>query len=237
MSMREDRSSSHHRRTFGTAPSSQHYYGQQNPRAAAATTRMGYNHNSSNNNNYPQNTVSSYATTAVNSATVPAAWQLPNDPLTFPPLTLQTPPLLPPSAYASAQHRGRYHHHNNKDLLSAEMTATAKLFDGSTFYHPGQNDDGVSSESSRSQEEEEDRDSRRSDEPFSDRYLAARERARLLQQGTDVENMAHLFPLPPSRKGPLANMTPPSSSHGRHPSGSPHKKGGPLETSWLTMHD
>ncbi|KAK8043089.1 hypothetical protein PG994_013572 [Apiospora phragmitis] len=219
MSMRDG--SSRHRRHMlhgghGTARSSQHY----SQRAAAATTRMGYN----------QNTVSSYATTAVNSTSVPAAWQL-NDPLTFPPLTLQTPPLLqpPPSAYASAQGRSRYHHHDskgpNKDL-NKDINDTSRLFSGGgggLLYH----DHGSISSSSSS----EDHDSRRSDEPFSDKYYAARERARLLQQGTDVENMAHLFPLPPSRKGPLANMTPPSTSHGHE------MKKGPIETSWLSMHD
>ncbi|KAK7996522.1 hypothetical protein PG989_004562 [Apiospora arundinis] len=223
-STREDRSSSHHRRVFGTARSSQHY----SHRAAAATTRMGYN----------QNTVSSYATTAVNS-TVPAAWQLPNDPLTFPPLTLQTPPLLAPapnpSAYASAQNRTRYHHHNNKDLLAKEMNATAKLFDTTGAYDHASISD-LSSISSVSTDADDD-----NSQPFSDRYYAARERARLLQQGTDVENMAHLFPLPPSRKGPLANMTPPSTSHGRNASemsaSSPQKKKGPIETSWLMTHD
>lgn len=217
MSMRSG--SSHHRRVFGTARSSQHY----SHRAAAVTTRMGYN----------QNTISSYATTAVNSS-VPAAWQL-NDPLTFPPLTLQTPPLTaPPSAYASTQNRRRYHHHGSKDHnkeLSKDINATSLLYNGTSGMYIDDADSAISSCS--------DQDSRRSDEPFSDAYYAARERARLLQQGTDVENMAHLFPLPPSRKGPLANMTPPSTSHGRHASefSSGNKKKGPIETSWLMTHD
>ncbi|KAK8052365.1 hypothetical protein PG993_003750 [Apiospora rasikravindrae] len=222
MSMREEGGSSHHRRVFGTARSSQHF----NPRAAAATTRMGYN----------QNTASSYATTAVNS-TVPAAWQL-NDPLTFPPLTLQTPPLTlqtpplaqPPSAYASAQGRTRYHRDNSKDPnkdLTNDINATTRLFSSRGGLYPDDNS-SISSTSSTTH------DDRRSDEPFSDAYYAARERARLLQQGTDVENMAHLFPLPPSRKGPLAHMTPPSTSHGRGDSKSLTLKN---QTSWLTMHD
>ncbi|KAK7926657.1 hypothetical protein PG985_003655 [Apiospora marii] len=233
MSMREGGSSHHRRHVFGTARSSQHY----SHRAAAATTRMGYN----------QNTVSSYATTAVNSS-VPAAWQL-NDPLTFPPLTLQTPPLnnmppqapqQPPSAYASAQGRKRYHHpskDHNKDLTK-DINATSLLYSRGTGGLYLDHDDAsstLSSLSSLSSDEEE--DTRRSDEPFSDAYLAARERARLLQQGTDVENVAHLFPLPPSRKGPLANMTPPSTSHGRPASEWSNAKKGPLETSWLMTHE
>ncbi|KAK8081041.1 hypothetical protein PG997_008859 [Apiospora hydei] len=230
MSMRDEGGSSssrnHHRRTFGTAgrSSQQHY----SPAAAAATTRMGYN----------QNTVSSYATTAVNSS-VPAAWQL-NDPLTFPPLTLQTPPLTQPpsSSYASAQGRDRYNRHSRTDpnaALTNDINATSQLFRSRRLYP----DSDISSLSST------EHDDRRSDEPFSDNYYAARERARLLQQGTDVENMAHLFPLPPSRKGPLASLTPPSTSHGRSDSKSTTTmttmtnmfKGGPFETSWLSMHD
>ncbi|KAK7957830.1 hypothetical protein PG988_012678 [Apiospora saccharicola] len=226
MSMRED--SSHHRRVFGTARSSQHC----SHRAAAATTRMGYN----------QNTVSSYATTAVNSS-VPPAWQL-SDPLTFPPLTLQTPPLsAPPSAYASAQNRKRYHHpgkdHNKS--LTQDINATTLLYSGRSGMYIDDDDDDASDDNAISSVSS---DFRRSDEPFSDAYYAARERARLLQQGTDVENIAHLFPLPPSRQGPLANMTPPSTSHGRHNSGwsrssnnNNNNKGGPIETSWLMTHD
>lgn len=227
LSMRESGSHHHRRPVFGTARSSQHY----SHRAAAATTRMGYN----------QNTVSSYATTAVNSS-VPAAWQL-HDPLTFPPLTLQTPPLTqqqpPPSAYTSAQGRRRYHH-PSKDYnqeLTKDINATTLLYGRGAGGLYLEDADSISSVSTTTADARSEPDSRRSDEPFSDAYHAARERARRLQQQgapTDVASMAHLFPLPPSRKGPPA-----STSHGRHASdwSSSSNKKGPLETSWLHMHE
>ncbi|KAK7955773.1 uncharacterized protein PG986_004995 [Apiospora aurea] len=244
MSMRDDEGGSgssnsrhhHRRRTFGTTGrTSQQPYSQA---AAAATTRMGYN----------QNTVSSYATTAVNSS-VPAAWQL-NDPLTFPPLTLQTPPLTQPpssSSHASAQRRDQYNRHSRtldpNAALTNDINATTQLYRSRNLY-PDADNASISSLSST-----EPADDRRSDEPFSDNYYAARERARLLRQGTDVETMAHLFPLPPSRKGALSGSLA-ATSLGRSDSKSTtvtmttrtavanmFAKGGPLETSWLSMHD